>query len=236
MKCVALDMDETLGHFAQASMLWSAARRGDITLSNPELVACILEVPGIFNPDLANVLKLLRRGLASGHVSEVVVYTNNVGDREWAEIVATAANIIAGDEVISDVIAGYRGHGDVNEPRRTTSRKTVEDLERCAPSEHYVFVDNDRHRGMISPKVDYIKVDPHIVTVDAEEYDAAVCRALGDRRGTTEGASRFMGGKVPRAVVGGSFSQRLATVLGMSRSQTRSRRDRSGGRRTRRLG
>lgn len=218
MTCVALDMDETLGHFAQASQLWNASKDGELSLTDSELVACLLEIPGLFNPDLGNVMRLLSRAKKSGKVGTVVVYTNNIGDRNWPEIVTAAANVIAGHELISDVIAGYRGAEDINEPRRTTSRKTVRDLSACVPASHYIFVDNELHRDMISPIVDYIKVEPHIVTVSAKEIDNAIVRALGAERALQESASDIIRREPSVHRVGTPFSRDLAKALGFNRS------------------
>lgn len=223
MTCVALDMDETLGHFAQASQLWSASRRGDVTITSPEVVACLLEIPGLFNPDLPHILNVLNRAKRTGKLNNVVLYTNNVGDREWPEIVTAAVNIVAGRELITDVIAGYRGVGDKNEPRRTTSRKTVSDLTRCTPASRYIFVDNEIHDGMVSPKVDYVKVDPHVVTVSSKEYDDAVERTLGKGRRERESVSRFIRPERERVHIGTPFSKELAELLGVSRIAVRTR-------------
>lgn len=233
MTCVALDMDETLGHFAQASQLWHASRRGDLSLTDSELVACLLEVPGLFNPDLGNVMRILCRAKQSGKLSSVVIYTNNMGDREWPEIIAAASNIIAGQEIITDVIAGYRGSGDLNEPRRTTSRKTVSDLSACADAARYIFVDNELHSGMVSPLVDYVKVDPHIVTIDSSQYDDAVGRALGPARMKHESVSKTLRPERAAHRIGTPFSRDLARLLGVKR-QTKTLRTRGRQRKTRR--
>lgn len=235
MACVALDMDETLGHFAQASLLWGATKNNVITLSNDELVACLLEIPGLFNPDLMNVLSVLRRGKGRGKVSTVVVYTNNVGERSWPETVCKAINTIAGEHIIDDVIAGYRGQNDLNEPRRSTSHKTISDLRHCVgDAPFYVFVDNEHHSGMMAPEVKYIRVVPHVVTLPGHVYDDAVKRALGDRAAAELQVSGLV--DVPRTptTIGSAFSGKLARALGVSekaRKKSRTRRISKGGKR-----
>jgi hypothetical protein len=228
MACVALDMDETLGHFAQASLLWGAARDDIIGLSSDELVACLLEIPGLFNPDLLNIISVLRRGKGRGKVGRVVVYTNNVGDRSWPETVCKAINTVAGEHIIDDVIAGYRGRNDSNEPRRTTSHKTVSDLRHCAgDAPFYVFVDNEHHPGMVSPEVKYIRVIPHVVTLPAVAYDDAVKRALGNKAATELRVSGLVGVPHTPTTIGSAFSGKLASALGVPervRKKSRTRR------------
>ena len=241
MACVALDMDETLGHFAQASLLWGATKKDVITLSSDELVACLLEVPGLFNPDLLNIISVLRRGKVRGKVGKVVVYTNNVGERSWPETVCKAINTVAGGHIIDDVIAGYRGRGDTNEPRRTTSHKTLSDLRHCVgEAPFYVFVDNEHHPGMVSSVVKYIRVTPHVVTLPASAYDDAVKRALGDRAATELRVSSLVGVPNTLTTIGSAFSSKLAYALGVpekARKKSQTRRAIRGGRRlkTRRM-
>ena len=235
MACVALDMDETLGHFAQASLLWGATKNNMITLSSDDLVACLLEIPGLFNPDIMNIISVLRRGKGRGKVGQVVVYTNNIGDRNWPETVCKAINTIAGGHIIDDVIAGYRGQNDVNEPRRSTSHKTVSDLRHCVgDAPFYVFVDNEHHPGMVAPEVKYIRVVPHIVTLPVHAYDDAVERALGNRVATELKVSELV--NVPRTptTIGSAFSGKLAHALGIParvRNKSRTRRTSKGGKR-----
>jgi hypothetical protein len=206
MACVALDMDETLGHFAQASLLWGAARDDIIGLSSDELVACLLEIPGLFNPDLLNIISVLRRGKGRGK----------------------AINTVAGEHIIDDVIAGYRGRNDSNEPRRTTSHKTVSDLRHCAgDAPFYVFVDNEHHPGMVSPEVKYIRVIPHVVTLPAVAYDDAVKRALGNKAATELRVSGLVGVPHTPTTIGSAFSGKLASALGVPervRKKSRTRR------------
>ena len=181
MTCVALDMDETLGHFSQASRLWSAARDGIIACDRDQLVRCLLEIPGLFNPDMPNIIKVLKKGKEDATVSSVVLYTNNTAPREWPEIVVEAIDRMAGFHIIDDVIAGYRSNRKPgHETRRTTPYKTLPDLRRCVGNQKkYVFVDNEHHPGMIDKKVEYIHVSPHIITVTPHDYHAALSRVLG---------------------------------------------------------
>ena len=104
MTCVALDMDETLGHFSQASLLWSAARDGILACNRDQLVRCLLEIPGLFNPDMPNIIKVLKKGKDDETVGTVVIYTNNTAPREWPEIVAESINRMSGCHIIDDVI------------------------------------------------------------------------------------------------------------------------------------
>ena len=236
MACVALDMDETLGHFAQASLLWGAAKDGVISLNGDELVACLLELPGLFNPDIMNIISVLRRGKIKGKVNKVVVYTNNVGARSWPETVCKAINTIAGEHIIDDVIAGYHGPNSMNEPRRTTSHKTIADLRNCAGDAlFYVFVDNEHHQGMVSPDVKYIRVIPHVVTLQPHDYTNAVARALGPKKASILRVSELVNIPHTPTTIGSAFSGKLAHAIGISerlRKNSRTRRITKGGKRS----
>ena len=239
MTCIALDMDETLGHFSQASLLWAAARDGLIACNRDQLVGCLLEIPGLFNPDMPNILRVLKKGKHDGVVGTVVVYTNNTAPREWPEIVSEAVDRMAGFKIIDDVIGGYRstrraGH----EIRRTTPYKTLPDLRRCVGDQaRYVFVDNEHHPGMVDKKVDYIQVSPHVITVTPLDYYKALQRTLGAAAPSRSLVEQLV--RVPPSLprIGSPFSKELEKLITPPRrrkSGLRTKRARGGLRRRQR--
>ena len=239
MTCVALDMDETLGHFSQASLLWSAARDGILACNRDQLVRCLLEIPGLFNPDMPNIIKVLKKGKDDETVGTVVIYTNNTAPREWPEIVAESINRMSGCHIIDDVIAGYRSNRKAgHETRRTTPYKTLSDLRRCVGDrEKYVFVDNEYHPGMIDKKVDYIHVSPHIITVTPQDYRAALSRVLGPAVPSESLVEQLVSVRPSLPRIGTPFSRELnkaITPVRRKKTTSRTRKARGGLRRKKR--
>ena len=215
MTCVALDMDETLGHFSQASLLWAAARDGLIACNRNQLVGCLLEIPGLFNPDMPNIIRVLKTGKRDGTVGSVVVYTNNTAPREWPDIVAEAVNRMSGFNLIDDVIAGYTNNRKTgHETRRTTPYKTLPDLKRCVGyQDKYIFVDNEYHQGMVDKKVDYIHVSPHAITVSPSDYYAALQRVLGRAAPSESLVEQLVSVRHSLPQIGSPFSHELESAI-----------------------
>ena len=215
MTCVALDMDETLGHFSQASLLWSAARDGIIVCNRDQLVGCLLEIPGLFNPDMPNIIRVLKKGKQNGTVGSIVVYTNNTAPREWPEIVSEAVDRMAGFNLINDVIAGHRNNKKPgHETRRTTPYKTLPDLIRCVgESAKYVFVDNEHHPGMVDKRVDYIHVSPHVITVTPRDYHRALERTLGHAAPSLSLVEQLVRVRPSLPRIGSAFSRELERLI-----------------------
>lgn len=239
MTCVALDMDETLGHFSQASLLWSAARDGLIACNRDQLVGCLLEIPGLFNPDMPNIIRVLKKGKHDGTVGSVVVYTNNTAPREWPEIVAEAVDRMAGFNLINDVIAGHRSNKKPGyETRRTTPYKTLPDLRRCVGEKaRYVFVDNEHHPGMVDNRVDYIRVSPHVITVTPHDYHGALERTLGHAAPSLSLVEQLVRVRPSLPRIGSAFSRDLEKLISppkRKKSGMRTKRTKGGLRRRRR--
>ena len=180
--CVALDMDETLGHFAEASGAWKAAALAwpptRPLLSQGELETFILATPGVLRPGLKDTMDLLERARTEGSVDRVVIYTNNTARRDWADTVAGAVNRLAGAPVIDQVVAGYG-----REPGRVSHDKTFDELCRCIGMvpDHCVFVDDQVHPGMRHPAVTYIHADAHTRTASRAHATGTVRAATGWR-------------------------------------------------------
>jgi hypothetical protein len=158
--CVALDMDETLGRFAEASGVWETSSTYWPTplFSRLELETFIMTTPHLLRPDMKDTLEVLAKARRNNKVSRVVIYTNNTAHREWPDVVAGAMNRLAGEVVIDQVVAGYG-----NEARRSAPEKTFAELctaigsvPRCC-----IFIDDQKHIGMRHPSVIYVRADPH---------------------------------------------------------------------------
>jgi hypothetical protein len=179
--CVALDMDETLGRFAEASGVWEmgATYWPSPLFSRAELETFIMTTPHLLRPDMKDTLELLAKARRNNKVSRVVLYTNNTAHREWPDVVAGAMNRLVGEVVVDQVVAGYG-----NETRRTAPEKTFAELCTAIGSvpRRCVFIDDQEHVGMRNPSVTYVRADPHTKVTTRELAADSLKNATAGRR------------------------------------------------------
>ena len=86
---VVFDMDETLGHFEELSIFWSAIKSYSIsknhkTLKIEELYRLIDLFPKFLRPNILKILEYLKNKKQKGICDKVMIYTNNQS-KSWPE-------------------------------------------------------------------------------------------------------------------------------------------------------
>jgi hypothetical protein len=189
-RVVVFDLDETLGCFVELGMFWDAVKSvipgAD---SRDHLFSIIKLFPEFIRPNMIETLSYLKRAKTDGRCSGVMIYTNNQGDRSWAEHIAAYFNTQVGYELFDQVIAAFRVRGKVVEVCRTSHDKSVADFLRCTSlpvGTRLCFLDDQYHPQMEDESVYYINVKPFTASIPfsdmAERYYAAVRPQLPKER------------------------------------------------------
>ena len=93
-----------------------------------------------------------------------MIYTNNNGERAWAEHIKSYFEYKCDSPIFEQIIAAFKINGEIIEVNRTTYDKTVDDFFRCTklPRDTQIcFIDDLFHPKMGDDNVYYIHVKPY---------------------------------------------------------------------------
>lgn len=162
-KVVVFDLDETLGHFGELGRFCNLL---DDYYKNPNKAYSIFNelmdlYPEFIRPNILNILKYLLQKKKENKCQAVMIYTNNTGERKWAEHITGYFEHKLNSVIFEQIIAAFKINGKVVEINRTTHEKCVDDFFRCTklPSDIEIcFIDDIFHPKMSNDNVYYIHV------------------------------------------------------------------------------
>lgn len=160
---VVFDLDETLGHFSEISIFWSALREICGVGDKYHFFEVMDLFPEFLRPDIINILSYLVRQKNKGLCHKLMIYTNNRGPKSWVEMITEYFDHILNTTVFDHIVAAFKVQGKVMELCRTTQDKNVNDLLKCSnlPDDIPIcFVDDQEHPLMVKSNVYYINVKP----------------------------------------------------------------------------
>jgi hypothetical protein len=128
--------------------------------------------PEFTRPNILNILKYLLDKKKENKCRAVMIYTNNTGERKWAEHIKGYFEHKLNSKIFEQIIAAFKINGKVVEINRTSHDKSVDDFFRCTrlPSDIEIcFVDDLFHPKMNNDNVYYIHVKEYKHTLPANE-------------------------------------------------------------------
>ena len=157
-KYVVFDLDETLGYFTQIGMFRDAIKYTyDISLSKQQFFMLCDLYPNILRPGILSMLRYIKKQKV-----KIVIYTNNLGEKEWPNLIKDYLSYkLNDDNLFYKIICAYEINNTIIEECRTTNEKTYNDLIRCLSCKHntkILFFDDQYHYNMTSDNVTYINV------------------------------------------------------------------------------
>ena len=191
-KILVFDMDETLGHFVELSMFLDALHDFyNKKVENTHFFKILDLFPEFLRPNIVKILKYINNKRHRKHCNKIIIYTNNQGQKSWAEriasyfeyrvnsiaknnvIVSVSNNVSGGNKKLFDTIIGaYKIGGKQIEADRTTHDKTVPDLIRCSKinaNTKICFLDDQYHPLMEDKNVYYINCKPYVYNLSFDE-------------------------------------------------------------------
>ena len=162
-KVVVFDLDETLGHFGELGIFCSLI---DEFYKNSNKSYSIFNelmdlYPEFIRPNIMNILKFLLQKKKENKCQAVMIYTNNTGERKWAEHIKGYFEHKLNSKIFEQIIAAFKINGKIIEINRTSYDKSVDDFIRCTklPSDIEIcFIDDVFHPKMSTDNVYYIHV------------------------------------------------------------------------------
>ena len=163
-------------------MFWDALK--DVTQVNhtKKHFFNIMDIfPEFVRPNIFKILSYAQKQKTRGNCKQIMIYTNNQGDRSWAEMIAAYFNMkikkdSSKDEytpaLFDQIIAAFKAKGIIVEICRTTHNKSVDDIFRCTqlPKDTQIcFLDDQEHPHMKHSNVSYIQVKPFTNSLPFDE-------------------------------------------------------------------
>ena len=167
MKAVVFDLDDTIGHFEELGIFTSGLKIfANREVHNEAFFKLLALFPKFIRPGILSTLRALKRAKAKDPCLKVIIYTNNMGEREWTLRIKRYLERTIGSpghpaKLFDRVITAYRpGKAGC----RTTHRKTYSDLLRCTglpKGTKVLFLDDQLHTAMKTPDVTYLHLHPY---------------------------------------------------------------------------
>lgn len=186
-KVVALDVDETLGHFSQFSYFGHTLGQ---YFNKPDIMYRYFNdlvdlYPEIIRPNMVRILDYIRKKKNAGVCSKVMIYTNNMGPDKWVAHIrryfedklramkqsGAGGGLAIVPPLFDHTIGGFKPQNERTAaasasayPERTTTHKTVNEFIRCGrlPADIEIcFLDDVEHPKMVDERVYYIKLQAY---------------------------------------------------------------------------
>lgn len=173
-KVVVFDLDETLGYFGQLGRFCNLL---DNYYKNPNKSYSIFNelmdlYPEFSRPNIFNILKYLLQKKKENKCQALMIYTNNTGEKKWAEHIKNYYEHKVNAKLFEQIIAAFKINGKIVEINRTTHEKCLGDFFRCtklSPDIEICFIDDLHHPKMIDDNVYYIHVKEYKHALPADE-------------------------------------------------------------------
>lgn len=162
---IVFDLDETLGSFVNLAMMKDVIEFCENhELSQTEFNNLIDANPDYLRPGIIELLQYIVKQRNEKKCDGIMIYTNNQGPKEWAEMISEYFSFKIGCKVFDQIIAAFKINGKKIEPGRTSHDKSYDDFINCTrlPRDTQVcFIDDVEHPQMIHDNVYYIEVKPY---------------------------------------------------------------------------
>lgn len=175
MKIVVFDLDETLGYFTQFGIFWDSLKKylnsKEKQIEDNDFTNTLDLYPEFLRPNIINILNYLKKKM-NGHCNKVLIYTNNIGPREWAEQIVSYFESKIEYKLFHQIIAAFKINGKRVEMGRTTQNKTHCDLIKCTKMPHdteICYIDDVFYPEMANDNVYYINIKPYFYQLSFNE-------------------------------------------------------------------
>ena len=166
---VVFDLDETLGHFAQLNAFWRVLEKfyssNDKPITNIEFYNLLNLFNLFLRPRIMEILKFLKKKKEEKKCDKIMIYTNNNGPKDWAELIKSYFHHELNYSLFDQVIGAFKVNGKKIEICRTSHSKSVSDFINCTklPNNTQIFfIDDQYHSEMENKNVVYVNIKPYI--------------------------------------------------------------------------
>lgn len=163
---IVFDLDETLGSFSQLYIFWNLTKLflKNNDLSNKYFFDILDLFPQFLRPQLLKLLKNIKNKKKLNICNYVMIYTNNNGPNEWANIIRDYLHYKLHYNLFDKIIRAFKIDGKKIEICRTSHGKSYKDFINCTQLPNNIkvcFLDDVYHEEMVNDNVLYINIKPY---------------------------------------------------------------------------
>ena len=172
---VVFDMDETLGHFSQLSIIVDGIEKVIKKKLNQIEFNNLLDIFHLYlRYDIIKILNYLKNKKEKNELDKVIIFTNNQGPKDWANKIKNYFNYKLNYNLFDQIIGAYKINGKEVERFRTSHNKRYNDLLKIAKlssNTKICFIDDLYHFEMENRNLFYINIYPY-------EYEYSIANIL----------------------------------------------------------
>jgi hypothetical protein len=162
LKVLVFDLDETIGSFHEAAILWKLIE----TETQEDFNTMMDMYPEFLRYGILEIFDFILTKKKKGKCDKLYLYTNNINSPVFPNIIAEYLKYkLETEEIIFDKIIGaFKINNQIIEPNRTTNKKTYKDFINCAILTENVdicFIDDKYYSKMENEKIYYIQPSPY---------------------------------------------------------------------------
>lgn len=162
-KVIVFDLDDTMGHFEELSIFLGGLKNIVNKKLTDKYIFKLLDLwPKFLRFGLIEILELIKKYKKRDNSVKVVIYTNNMGPRNWTLLIKQYLEKKIKYKLFDKTITAYRTKEKTN--KRTTHNKTYSDLIRStkySKDSKFIFLDDQYHPDMVHDNINYIKLHPY---------------------------------------------------------------------------
>ena len=165
-KVIVFDLDETIGHFVQLSILdYKLRKHNNKDLTKDQFHKILDLFPEVFRPNIINIFKYLHKMKVKNNGKiKIMIYTNNNGCRMWVNRIKSYIEKKVNAKIFDRVICAWKYDGKILEKNRTGYEKKYTDLLKCGhlkKKDEIMFLDDQLYEKMVHPRVTYLHLKPY---------------------------------------------------------------------------
>jgi hypothetical protein len=170
LKIVVFDLDETLGSFHEAGILWKIIEselQSDFNI--------LMDIyPEFLRYGIIKILDFILNKKRSGKCDKLYLYTNNINSPEFPKLISgyLKYKLNIEDDIFDKIIGAFKVNNKIIEKGRTSHKKSYSDLINCAILHENVkicFLDDKYYPKMENEKIYYIQPFPYYHTLSNNE-------------------------------------------------------------------
>ena len=163
---IVFDLDETLGHFSQLYFFYNLIKSYlNLHNNDKQIFFNLLDsFPQFLRTDIIKLLSIIKSKKEKGLCDYVMIYTNNNGPKEWAELIMDYFHYRLKYKLFDRIIAAFKINNKIIEVCRTSHSKSYTDFINCTRlpiNTKVCFFDDQCHEDMEHDNVVYINLKPY---------------------------------------------------------------------------
>jgi hypothetical protein len=170
LKVLIFDLDETIGSFHEAAILWKLIE----TNLQKDFNTLMDLYPEFLRFGILQMFEFIMNKKRKGKCDKLYLYTNNINSPVFPNFVEgyLKYKLRTTDIIFDKIIGAFKVNNQIIEPNRTTHKKTYNDFINCAVLTDDVdicFIDDKYYSKMDNEKIYYIQPSPYYHSLSNKE-------------------------------------------------------------------